>query len=63
MMRTLQIYSLNFLIYHTAVLAVVMLYITFLAPIYHITESLHLLTPFLPLLLPHPPPLVPLVIV
>ena len=53
-MRTLRIYSLyNFPMYHTAVLAIViMLYITSLVLIYLITESLYLLTTFLQFPLP-----------
>lgn len=54
-MRTLRIYSPNnFSRYHTAVLAIVMLYITSLVLTDFVTGSLHLFTTFLQFPLPPP---------
>ena len=57
-MRSLRIYSLNFpILYHIAVLTIgITVYITFLVLMYLITGNLYLLTTFLQLLLPYPPP-------
>ena len=55
-MRTLRIDSLNFHIYHIAVLIIfIMLYITSLIFIYLIPRSLYLLTAFIRFHLPPPP--------
>ena len=53
MMRTLRIYSLSFLVYHTAVLAIIMLYITSLELTYLLTSGSYLLTIFFQI--PFPP--------
>ena len=53
MLRTLSIYSLSFLVYHTAVLAIIMLYITSLELTYLLTSGSHLLTIFFQI--PFPP--------
>ena len=53
MVRTLRIYSLSFLVYQTAVLAIIMFYITSLELTYLLISSSYLLTIFFQI--PFPP--------